>query len=213
MPLYEIHHSVPLLPAQLSTLAKAITNLHCSTFSAPSSFVNIVFHPSTTSETTIGPAIFVGGAQHETNYIIGHLRPRSSKPADQLNILTAELTKIWNQVVRSGDNPLRDTPKSPGTTSNPEPPDHFDLTSERSSSSESMDLHGRLDDPLSLHNIFIMEDIAAGAEQGFILPIAGKDGEWAQENMKKFKARARAGDASMEALVSEHRQGFGKSKL
>jgi hypothetical protein len=158
--------------------------------------------------------VFVGGQQHETNYIIGHLRPRPSKPANQLNILTAELTKIWNQVVRSGDNPLRGTPTSPGTASNPELPGHFDPTSTLPSPSNRIkDVHGRLDDPLSIHNIFIMEDIAAGAEQGFILPIAGKDGEWAEENMPEFKARASAGDASMQALVLEYRQGFGKSQL
>jgi phenylpyruvate tautomerase PptA (4-oxalocrotonate tautomerase family) len=61
MPLYEIHHSVALLSAQLSALAIAITDLHCNTFSAPSSFVNVVFYPATTSETTIGPAVYVGG--------------------------------------------------------------------------------------------------------------------------------------------------------
>jgi phenylpyruvate tautomerase PptA (4-oxalocrotonate tautomerase family) len=61
MPLYEIHHSVSLLSAQLSALALAITDLHCNTFSAPSSFVNVVFYPATTSETTIGPAVYVGG--------------------------------------------------------------------------------------------------------------------------------------------------------
>ena len=72
---------------------------------------------------------------------------------------------------------------------------------------------GRLDDPLALHNVFIMEDITAGAEQGFILPAAGKDGEWAKKNMAEIEKRAREGDASMRTMAEEMKKGFGKSRL
>lgn len=188
MPLYEIHHSTPLLPHQLSAIAKAITNLHCSTFSAPSSFVNIVFHPATTSETTIGPAIYVGGEQHQTNYIIGHLRPRPSKPRDTLNTLVEGLTAVWNEVVRA--RPL-------------------DASAQTTTATTS----GRLDDARGLHNVFLMEDIAAGAEQGFVLPVAGRDAQWAEQNMREFERRAGLGDRSMGRLVGEVRMGFGRSKL
>lgn len=64
---------------------------------------------------------------------------------------------------------------------------------------------GRLDDERALHNVFLFEDIVAGAEQGFVLPQAGKDGEWASENMHAFKRRAEDGDESMGALVKEYR--------
>lgn len=67
---------------------------------------------------------------------------------------------------------------------------------------------GRLDDARALHNVFLMEDIVAGAEQGFLLPVAGMDGEWARENMKAFEKRAGEGDESMKELVGEF-----KSKL
>lgn len=65
---------------------------------------------------------------------------------------------------------------------------------------------GRLDDERALHNVFLMEDIVAGAEQGFVLPVAGKDGEWAERNMDAFEKRAGEGDESMEALVREYKE-------
>ena len=68
---------------------------------------------------------------------------------------------------------------------------------------------GRLDDAQALHNIFIMEDIAAGAEQGFVLPVAGQEGAWVEENMGAFEKRAREGDESMAALVEEVKRGLG----
>lgn len=68
---------------------------------------------------------------------------------------------------------------------------------------------GRLDDPMALHNVFIFEDLAAGAEQGFLLPLAGQDGEWVRDNMRAFENRAKEGDESMKKLLMEHKEGFG----
>lgn len=80
-------------------------------------------------------------------------------------------------------------------------------------SSPTTTTSGRLDDTLSLHNIFLMEDIAAGAEQGFILPVAGQDVQWAEQNMLEFERRAGLGDKSMGRLAQEVSMGLGKSKL
>ncbi|KAH7350342.1 hypothetical protein BKA66DRAFT_431266 [Pyrenochaeta sp. MPI-SDFR-AT-0127] len=71
---------------------------------------------------------------------------------------------------------------------------------------------GRLDDPRGLHNVFIMEDITAGAEQGFILPIAGQDGKWVEENLARFQQRAQDGDESMRTLIDEASVGFGRKR-
>lgn len=60
---------------------------------------------------------------------------------------------------------------------------------------------GRLDDPRALHNVFVMEDIAAGAKRGFVLPVAGDDGQWMRENMGEFERRAALGDDCMRELV------------
>jgi len=68
---------------------------------------------------------------------------------------------------------------------------------------------GRLDDPMALHNVFLFEDVAAGAEQGFLLPLAGEDGNWVKDNMQAFEKRAREGDESFKTLLAEHKAGFG----
>ncbi|KAL5113406.1 hypothetical protein ACEQ8H_008703 [Pleosporales sp. CAS-2024a] len=67
---------------------------------------------------------------------------------------------------------------------------------------------GRLDDPNALHNVFVFEDLAAGSEQGFILPQAGEDRAWLNENIKALEARAEQGDASMEKLIQEMKTRF-----
>lgn len=71
---------------------------------------------------------------------------------------------------------------------------------------------------MALHNVFIMEDISAGYEQGFILPKGGEDAQWINEKKEEFKKRATAGDKDMVALVKEIERGLGsgpiiKSKL
>ncbi|KAF1362865.1 hypothetical protein EJ07DRAFT_105836 [Lizonia empirigonia] len=170
MPLYEIHHSCALSPSQRAALARAITTLHCTTFSAPSIFVNVTFHP------TSGQTIFVGGALQCTNYILGHLRPRPNNAANRTHVV-ATLTQIWNEHARPLESALGST--APG--------------------------NGRLDDERALHNVFLIEDIVAGAEQGFMLPVAGQDAEWAKENMGEFERRAGEGDESMRVLVQEYK--------
>ena len=77
------------------------------------------------------------------------------------------------------------------------------------------EFNGRIDDEKALHTVFIMEDINGGAEQGFILPLAGKDGDgaWAKEQMPEFEKRAAAGDQSVEKLIKEIQDGLGKAKL
>ncbi|KAL6710191.1 hypothetical protein ACN47E_009982 [Coniothyrium glycines] len=79
--------------------------------------------------------------------------------------------------------------------------------------SEDNKASGRLDNEKGLHNVFIMEDITAGAEQGFLLPIAGQDGSWVEENMAAFEKRAEDGDASMQAFLHEIKLGVGKGPL
>jgi hypothetical protein len=69
---------------------------------------------------------------------------------------------------------------------------------------------GRLDDSKALHNVFIFEDLAAGAEQGFLLPLAGEEGDCVEENMQAFEKRAGEGDEAIKRLVWEVKKGFRK---
>lgn len=71
---------------------------------------------------------------------------------------------------------------------------------------------GRLDDARALHNVFIMEDIVAGAEQGFELPVAGRDGEWVGEQRAEMERRVEEGDESMRALLEEADARLGKRR-
>ncbi|KAF3003507.1 hypothetical protein E8E13_004904 [Curvularia kusanoi] len=192
MPLYQIHHSAPLTPSQQTLLAQGITSLHCSTFSAPSAFVNMTFHynpPVSTPSSTPTTTIYVGGTPHRTNYILGHLRPRRNN-AEKLAAVVRGITALWNEHVRSSISASTYTPKDSSA--------HLD-------NKAHLDATARLDDPLALHNVFLMEDIVAGAEQGFLLPPAGRDLEWARENMGAFEGRAREGDESMGVLVREYK--------
>lgn len=182
MPLYEIHHSCPLSASQQHALATYITTLHCTTFSAASAFVNITFHPTSTT----APQIYVGGHAHRTNYILGHLRPRANNAAKQAHMVSA-LTSLWNEHARPVADVLGQVGEKVGMGSKPKSGD------------------GRLDDERALHNVFLMEDIVAGAEQGFVLPVAGQDGEWANSNMSEFERRAADGDESMRGLVREYK--------
>jgi hypothetical protein len=69
---------------------------------------------------------------------------------------------------------------------------------------------GSLTDSKALHNVFIFDDVATGSEQGFLMPKAGEDKKWAEENMEAFEKRARDGDEAMKKMVEEAKRGFGK---
>jgi hypothetical protein len=195
MPLYQIHHSCSLSSAQQQAIASGITNLHCSTFSAPSAFVNITFHPTS----TISPQIYVGGTPQRTNYILGHLRPRPNN-AEKLNHVVKAIMSIWNEHARPVDRLLVQTKLGQTTVNLLEKAKEVTGVGYRPKSGD-----GRLDDERALHNVFLFEDLAAGAEQGFVLPVAGEDGEWAKENMAEFARRAADGDESMKKLVQEYK--------
>ncbi|KAJ4301589.1 hypothetical protein N0V90_003682 [Kalmusia sp. IMI 367209] len=191
MPLYEVFHTYSLSSKQKEQIAKGITDIHCTTFAAPSIFVNVVFHEynSAWQGRAYTKTLFVGGKkysspgprfpldasthvahqQEATNYVTAHLRPRPDN-RDKLIHITNSLMTVWNEYVK---------PRKPGS----------------------------INDSKALHTIFLFEDIAAGAEQGFVLPLGGKDDDWAAENMEEFERRAGEGDDGMKELVREIREG------
>ncbi|TKA77197.1 hypothetical protein B0A49_01842 [Cryomyces minteri] len=60
---------------------------------------------------------------------------------------------------------------------------------------------GRVD--VELRAIFVLGDIVAGMEAGFVLPEAGKDVQWFKENMVAFKKKAEDGDDEFQDMVAE----------
>ncbi|KAH9881810.1 hypothetical protein J1614_000981 [Plenodomus biglobosus] len=193
MPHYAIHHSTPLSHTQTSALATTITALHTTLFSTPSTLVNVTFHPTTPASQTT----YVGSLQVQTNYIHAFLRPRGPQNATKLKKLVEEISRVWEDiVVTPSSTPKEDT--------------ILPLNLQRKSRAADMNddvtrMRGSLENHMTLHNIFIHESIVAGAEQGFALPLAGKEGAWMEENMAEFKRRMERGDRSMRALVGEFR--------
>ncbi|KAF2659153.1 hypothetical protein K491DRAFT_216495 [Lophiostoma macrostomum CBS 122681] len=173
MPHYAVHTSITLTNAQRQALATGLTDLHSSTFSAPPLFVNVTFHDSAPT--------FVAGRAAQTNYIHAFIRPRPLA-ASTLSDLTNAVTELWDKTV------LRPRYEADGTSGEAEGSAHP---------------RGSLLEPYALHNVFVMQTISGGAEQGFILPQAGGsgDGDWLKENMGEFEARAKGGDEGMKELL------------
>jgi hypothetical protein len=121
-------------------------------------------------------ASFVAARPAQTNFIHAHLRPRGPENDQKRKTLVTTIMNLWDAHINN----------APGATLNAE------------GSSE-----GRLDNPRALHNVFVFEALVAGSEQGFLIPMAGEDGKWGEENMKAFEDRAGRGDESMGRLVEE----------
>ena len=57
-----------------------------------------------------------------------------------------------------------------------------------------------------LHGVFILGDIVAGWENGFMVPPAGGDVEWLKKNMPAFEKLASEGSEEWKGVVEEVRE-------
>lgn len=98
MPLYEISHSFPLTRKLKDQLAKQITELHATTFTTPSLFVNVHFKDidATAENYYIAGSTRVGGI----NRITGMVRTAESRTKKDFDSLSEKIEGIWNSVVR-----------------------------------------------------------------------------------------------------------------
>ena len=64
-------------------------------------------------------------------------------------------------------------------------------------------LKGRKEPDTSLRSVIVMGGMTAGLEAGFVLPAAGGDVEWLQDNWEAFNEKADAGDEEFKQLVAE----------
>ena len=62
---------------------------------------------------------------------------------------------------------------------------------------------GRMVPDTTLRSVIVMGGIIAGLEAGFVLPAAGGDVQWLEENWEEFNRRAEAGDEEMKGMVKE----------
>ncbi|RAL03498.1 uncharacterized protein BO80DRAFT_442621 [Aspergillus ibericus CBS 121593] len=99
MPLYKVYHSYPLTDEQRQTLATAITNLHCETFTTPSFFVHIRFIPHDARDGNY----FMAGRPRLTNsnHIVGIVRTSPARPNSAFDALAAKIESAWYEAVHS----------------------------------------------------------------------------------------------------------------
>lgn len=62
---------------------------------------------------------------------------------------------------------------------------------------------GRTAPDTTLRSVIVIGGLIAGLEAGFILPQAGGDVAWLEENWEEFNRRADAGDEEMQGMVKE----------
>ena len=99
MPFYEIHHSLTLTNSETGSLAKKITELHCTKFTTPAFFVHVKFTPQNPSTET--PTYFIAGKAHlkAENRIIATVRVSSARSKTDFDELAAQIEKVWYEVV------------------------------------------------------------------------------------------------------------------
>jgi hypothetical protein len=97
MPFYEIQHHIPIGPHQREQMAKAFTNLHATTFAAPSLFVNIRF---INLDFNGDEDYFYGGERRpRTNRIFVHVRSGGDRNYEKY---AEEIERLWDEIVGGG---------------------------------------------------------------------------------------------------------------
>ncbi|KAM3424064.1 hypothetical protein BST61_g11385 [Cercospora zeina] len=59
---------------------------------------------------------------------------------------------------------------------------------------------------LGLHSLFILGGMVGGYEAGFLIPEAGGDKKWLEENWAEFEEKAKKGDRDFKELMEEVRE-------
>jgi len=104
MPFYEIQHTYPLTPAQRQTFARAVTDLHSTTFLTPSLFVNVVFHDLSEGDRS-NPTYFLAGEPvtsnkpNGPNRILAMVRVGPKRTKADFDRLAEKIEKSWYDVV------------------------------------------------------------------------------------------------------------------
>jgi hypothetical protein len=154
MPHYEIHHSCPLINYQYETLSNDLTDLHRRFFANPSACTLITFHAAKTPPDAVYPDkdtqyMSIGGTCVWTNYINVHLKPGHSK--EKLEELASEINKAWNMCARQPFGKKRMP-----IFGHVKAIKNFEENVQKA----DVDARGSMKDERSLHDVFIMEDIA-----------------------------------------------------
>ena len=156
MPIYEVDHACALSEKQQDQLAEAITKIHTTLFTTPSSFVHVVFHHVSTPT-------YMAGKRRKSNIVRANIRPGAARTQEQYQSLCNSIHAAWRDAVGNGDT-----------------------------------------DESKLRAIFVLGTIISGWEGGFMIPEAGKDQEWLQENLPEMEKTAEK-DQDIKEMLEELR--------
>lgn len=180
-----------LSPEQQDSLAEAITQIHCKTFDALSIFVNIRFTDISNS------VLYVGGKR--VSLVILLLCTAPTVPFGfQIDLTCPQRnTNRISATVRAGPARTRADFDSlcyqiHAAWRSAVTPKHVGGVVTESDSTR-----------YELRTIFILGSISGGFEAGFLIPEAGGDAQWLEDNMDAFKKRAESGDEDFIQLVNE----------
>jgi hypothetical protein len=154
MPFFEIQHHLPLGPQQREELAKAFTNLHATTFNAPSLFVNIRF---INLDFNGDEDYFYGGERRpRTNRIFVHIRSGAGR---NYETYAEEIERLWDEIVGGGYKKMYKLEK-----------EKEGIKDDRKEGERFKEEHIRL-----LQGVFIIPGLTA-REEGFAIPQVSSNG-------------------------------------
>jgi len=93
MPFYEVHHSYPLSDDERQSIARSITNLHCTAFATPSFFVHVQFFAHDINDRTY----YMAGKPRtvNSNRILGVVRTSPSRTKSDFDTLATNIEDAW----------------------------------------------------------------------------------------------------------------------
>lgn len=163
MPFYEVQHTYPLTPSQKHAFAKAITELHSTTFLTPSLFVNVSFHhlaPRDNENTYFLAGEPVAHNNAGPNRVLAMVRTSAKRTKAIWDDLAEKLEARWYQIVNE----------------------------EKQNGSSYSD--AKADKAAKKMHLITFYPMVAARENGVTIPDAGSESSWLRDNMPFFKSQA-----------------------
>ena len=121
---------------------------------------------------------YVGGRRQTGNHIRGTVRAGPTRTQQDWNELCIAIQDAWTKIAG--------TPLPTGKYA-----------------ANGTDANGSVSQDTSLRSVIVVGGIIAGLEAGFVLPPAGGDVQWLEENWATFNEKAEGGDEDFKGLVEE----------
>ncbi|KIW65151.1 hypothetical protein, variant [Phialophora macrospora] len=177
MPFYEVQHTYPLTLSQKHAFAKAITELHSTTFLTPSLFVNVSFHllqPRNEENTYFLAGEPVAHNNAGPNRVLAMVRTSPNRTKAIWDDLAGKLEEKWYEVV-DGEKP---------------------------NGHQNGDANG--DTAAKKLHFITFYPMLAARENGVTIPDAGSESSWLRDNMPFFKSQAyEHGDENFRKMIDE----------